>query len=442
VDMASTVLVTGVLTTTAATVFNGGFASNAASTLTVTEDNHVNGLKLINSQPGGYGSALTFQSERSDNNAIVSAAQIRTQGQDSWNSEASADSNLFFATSLNGSLTDKMVIKHDGSVGIGTSSPAAKLDIRPANEAQNTFRIYRGIDSGYQLDYLNISQYAGDSVLNSVGSGNAEFIFQQNGTEAMRIDSSGNVGIGASSPAALLHVAKSADGGVAEIILENSFTNAGSSTDEYTQIQGRFGGYDASYILTGKEGDFTTAELRKSYLAFSTRTATTGITEKVRIDSSGNVGIGGAPSSTIRNDNSSAEKALQIGTRAMFFADGGVTTDLQNNSHLNNADTRVAMATDLGSLYQQYQGIHKWYNAASVSAGAAQTMTERMRIDSSGNLLVGKTALDNSTAGTRINSDGSASFVKNGNLLYLNRNTTDGDIVTFAKDNTAVGSIG
>jgi hypothetical protein len=57
-------------------------------------------------------------------------------------------------------------------------------------------------------------------------------------------------------------------------------------------------------------------------------------------------------------------------------------------------------------------------------------------------VLIGKTALDNTTAGTRINSDGSASFVKNGNLLYLSRNTTDGNIVTFAKSNSSVGSIG
>ena len=64
------------------------------------------------------------------------------------------------------------------------------------------------------------------------------------------------------------------------------------------------------------------------------------------------------------------------------------------------------------------------------------------RVDDSGNFLIGKNALDNTTAGTRINSDGSASFVKNGNLLYLNRNTTDGDIVTFARNNTAVGSVG
>jgi hypothetical protein len=110
-------------------------------------------------------------------------------------------------------------------------------------------------------------------------------------SQALTVKSTGNVGIGTSSPAAELHISKSADAGNAEIILENSFTNTGSSTDESTQIQGRFGGYDASYILTGKEGDYTTAALRKSYLAFSTRTATTGMTEKLRIDSSGNVEV-------------------------------------------------------------------------------------------------------------------------------------------------------
>jgi len=90
---------------------------------------HTGGLSIINSQAGGFGSALTFQSERSDDNSIVSAAQIRTQGQDSWNSAATADSNLFFATSLNGSITDKMTIKHDGSVGIGTTAPEELLHV-------------------------------------------------------------------------------------------------------------------------------------------------------------------------------------------------------------------------------------------------------------------------------------------------------------------------
>jgi len=68
---------------------------------------------------------------------------------------------------------------------------------------------------------------------------------------------------------------------------------------------------------------------------------------------------------------------------------------------------------------------------------------ERARIDTSGNLLVGKTALDNSTVGIRMNSTGDASFVSDGNRpLVLNRKTSDGDIALFLKDGTTVGSIG
>lgn len=70
--------------------------------------------------------------------------------------------------------------------------------------------------------------------------------------------------------------------------------------------------------------------------------------------------------------------------------------------------------------------------------------TERMRIDSSGRVLVGKTAVDNTTVGFRFDgSSGFSSFVRDGGEpLYLNRKTSDGDILKFAKDGTAVGSIG
>jgi hypothetical protein len=241
-------------------------------------------------------------------------------------------------------------------------------------------------------------------------------------TERMRIDSSGNLLVGVTST--------TLTGG--SITLPNSgiiaFHDAGG---------------DARNTL-----QFVSGELKHGAAGggLTSQTFFTSATERMRIDSSGNVGIGAAPSSTIRNDGSAAEKALQIGTRAMFFSDGGVTTDLQNNSHLNNSDARVAMQTDAGSLYQQYQGVHKWFNAASVSAGATQTMAERMRIDSSGNLLVGTTnvSLYNSSSevGTRIG-DGVLMVNRSGlTPAYFNRLSDDGTIVDLRKDGTTVGSIG
>ena len=69
--------------------------------------------------------------------------------------------------------------------------------------------------------------------------------------------------------------------------------------------------------------------------------------------------------------------------------------------------------------------------------------TERMRIDSSGNLLVGKTAVDFSVDGVALQPSGVVGITRDGGVpLILNRKTSDGDIVNFQKSGTVVGSIG
>jgi hypothetical protein len=81
------------------------------------------------------------------------------------------------------------------------------------------------------------------------------------------------------------------------------------------------------------------------------------------------------------------------------------------------------------------------FTCATANGGTTFT-TPSMLLDSSGNLLVGKTALDNSTVGIRMNATGDASFVSDGaRPLVLNRKTSDGDIALFLKDGTTVGSI-
>ena len=69
--------------------------------------------------------------------------------------------------------------------------------------------------------------------------------------------------------------------------------------------------------------------------------------------------------------------------------------------------------------------------------------SERARIDSSGNLLVGKTSTSFSTEGAYLGQNGKlVSTRTSGSLLALNRLTTDGPIAEFYKDDTTVGSIG
>jgi len=69
--------------------------------------------------------------------------------------------------------------------------------------------------------------------------------------------------------------------------------------------------------------------------------------------------------------------------------------------------------------------------------------TERMRIDGSGNLLVGKTTTSFSTAGSRLKPDGGGQFVVSGGAcVEMNRLSLDGTMMLFQKDGSTVGSIG
>ena len=69
--------------------------------------------------------------------------------------------------------------------------------------------------------------------------------------------------------------------------------------------------------------------------------------------------------------------------------------------------------------------------------------TERMRVDSSGNLLVAKTSATTTDRGVVLRNNGEIYATQDGDkCLVLNRKTSDGQIASFRKDNTEVGSIG
>ena len=146
-----------------------------------------------------------------------------------------------------------------------------------------------------------------------------------------------------------------------------------------------------------------------------------GVTEKMRIDESGNVGIGvSAPSYVVHA--STADNTI-----AQFQS-----TDNRAAILVSDDDTNSYFGSENGSTYISNTG-------GALTSG-------QLVIDSSGNLLVGKSSSAFGTAGVEINQNGVAGKVfmtrSGGDPLSLNRLSTDGEIQGFYKDGTQVGSIG
>jgi hypothetical protein len=124
------------------------------------------------------------------------------------------------------------------------------------------------------------------------------------------------------------------------------------------------------------------------YPAADTFAVTTGGTERYRVDSSGNVGIGVTPSAW------SAYKALQIG-RGSFSSDTSSATavsTLFGSNFVYDGNWKYIVAA-AATFYQQTGGVHYWFNEAGTkAAGATFTPVQAMTLDASGNLLVGTTS--------------------------------------------------
>ena len=135
------------------------------------------------------------------------------------------------------------------------------------------------------------------------------------------------------------------------------------------------------------------------------------------------VGIGtGSPTQLLTVGNTSTQF-----TRMQFYAATNGASTIHFGDGTSGADN-----------YQGYLN----YAHDSNSMQFATSSTERMRIDSSGNLLVGKTSVDTTTDGLVMRERGQVYATSDGNTpVILNRKTSDGDIVQVRKDNTTVGSI-
>tara|TARA_Y100000289_G_scaffold6815_2_gene6155 strand:+ start:3684 stop:12842 length:9159 start_codon:yes stop_codon:yes gene_type:complete len=160
--------------------------------------------RAANPNANGYNlGGLLFQAYSTMTNYTTGAAIYAYADGAAWTS-SSVPSYLSFHTASSGSATttEKMVIKNDGKVGIGTTSPESTLDIRGSGgylQLTSTAAV-----GSIKSDY-NLQLFADPEDDNSSGYQNIQF-FTAGSNERMRVGYNGNIGIGTTAPITKTHI--------------------------------------------------------------------------------------------------------------------------------------------------------------------------------------------------------------------------------------------
>jgi hypothetical protein len=219
----------------------------------------------LESLVGGYGAGVEAGSILTGGSYLAMGKAV-WDGENSWNTTASTQDSYFtIHTVENGTIGEKFRITSAGNVGIGTTTPNAKLQIAHnstyssdvgaglmvSNATTPTKSLFVGYDSAIDASYLQSSQ---------AGVGVKSLLLNPSG---------GNVGIGTTTPTYKLDVT----GGYQTIV--SQFLRSA----DYGEV-----------IRVGRDGVAGSAGI--GYPTDNTLSLLTAGTEQVRVTSTGNVGIG------------------------------------------------------------------------------------------------------------------------------------------------------
>jgi hypothetical protein len=328
-------------------------------------------ITVTNTNLGGYDPVFIGRMTDSGGTS-KNAFAIGAVGTSSWTAgdNASQTADVYFAVRNNaGGITERMRITTLGNVGIGTSSPAVKLDVVGAgvfkldgsgsttplilrnNNTASTQLVKLGFDSnGAVKASINAAVYGNDYMTFNVGSD----------TERMRINSSGNVGIGTTSPATKFVVS---NGGAAGLEID---PNGGIGGGSYIQSYNR-----------------STGSYTPNTNFASTHTWYIGATRRMDLDASGNLGIG---------------TTSPISGAGLTIGNDGTSTATVKQSFSTAGTERAFISLNAGSGEMRYSAGYPVYGGFSTFYTVG---SERMRIDGSGNVGIGT-----SSPQSRLNVDG------------------------------------
>ena len=455
-------LMTGALTTTGLTVEGTNNAGNTGTPTIVIKDLDTAVVA------GQYTGSIEFETSDTGNSGINSYIRSVMTG-------SGGAGSFTFGTGFAGSLADRVLIDDNGDIsfyedtgttakfhwsaaderlGIGTASPATALEVLSGSASVGALKATNASGAS-----------ASTPILEAVnGGGNTRLIVLNNG----------NVGIGTSTPHdlgssfAVLNLDGSNGGAIAFSEDDNTTDQWLIYTNSDDSLRFAYGSNYASEAMridssgnllvnttggTLPESGTTSAHAGVSldasnYVAAARYQNTAGFFNRIgndgdivqfRKDGSTVGGIG------VSGGNNTYFSATAANHGGIMFSDAGASQPTINP--LSSGSTLADASVNIGGASYRFKDLYLSGgvvgNSNSITISTDNGTTDHVTVDTSGNLLVGKTAASGSTQGVELRTDGRLLAVSTSDFAgYFNRKSTDGEIVRFVKDTTTVGSIG
>ena len=316
-------------------------------------------MKIVN------GGGLSITSPSSSDNRYIFFGTGTSSSDVQLAAIKNSNSELMF---LGAAGAERMRIDSSGKVGIGTTSPDQPLDIAYTNNtAYSVDNFTNSNNSGLRIENTSTTANAFSNLTFRVGSGadlffgieqksanDGDFIFANQNSpdiEMMRITSGGNVGIGTASPDGTLHVHSASAGSVTantdadDLVVENS-SHAGINilSPDANRSAIQFGHTSDNLKLQIRHDGGTSLSqiISDDALTFNVG----GGAERIRVDTSGNVGIG------------TSSPSVPSGTALEIYGSSASRLKLSNST----TGTRIScqklevLIDDTGSILEFTQG--------------------------------------------------------------------------------------
>jgi len=311
------------------------------------------------------------------------------------NDATNAVGDFAFILTQSGTESERLRIKGNGCVSIGTTCTLGRLTINSSagtsgitllndtaatSGTETQFITWEGLTNGGNLHSCPLGRIGVVNVNGGTSIGDMVFFTKQYNAgicERMRVTSGGNVGVGTTDIDAKFKIFSNSE---ANLMLS---TTSKSSVNLVAQTQ-----------AIGLADLDIEANNIKLY---------TGTIERMRITSGGVVLIGttsnssGSPTFYIQNKSGLVANIAGFNFSSTTTAENGNNNILSSGAYYNGSAVVATQTT--ATLYQQYNGEHLFYTNAGLTGGNSFSGTERMRITSGGNVGIGTTS-PSSTYGT------------------------------------------